>query len=147
MLCITSFKILTVWNVFWWCNMFYYIETFKIIHTDKITLPNTLIFKVYNNIFNYDILLIATNIQPMGSAYYDKKECFYGVIMLEELISDLLGVHDCNIIILGELNSRAGRLNTQKNFAIQDKTCSKHPLRLIIRQIELLILMGNVYFL
>ena len=57
----------------------------------------------------------------MGSAYYDKKECFDGVvILLEKLISDLLGVHDCNVIICGELNSRAGRLNTQNNFAIQD---------------------------
>ena len=35
----------------------------------------------------------------MGSAYYDKKECSDGVTMLENLILDLLEVHDCNIIV------------------------------------------------
>ena len=65
----------------------------------KSRLPNTLIFKVHNNIFNCDILVIVTYIPPMGSAYYDKKECSDGVIMLENFILDLLEVNDCNIII------------------------------------------------
>ena len=43
--------------------------------------------------FNCDILLMATYIPPMGSAYYDKKECSDGIILLENLILDLLEVH------------------------------------------------------
>ena len=78
----------------------------------KSPLPNTLIFIVHNNIFNCDILLIVTYIPPMGSAFNGKKKCSDGVIMLENLILDLLEVHDCNIIRCGDLNSRTGRLNT-----------------------------------
>ena len=59
----------------------------------KSPLPNTLIFKVHNDMFNCDILLIAIYIPPMGSAYYDKKECSDCIILLENLILDLLEVH------------------------------------------------------
>ena len=66
--------------------------------------------------------------------------------MLENLILDVLEVHDCNIIICGDLNSRTGRLNTQNNFDFQDMTSTLFD-NTRESQVELLILLGNLYFL